>query len=382
MANYQKLSINDIKLGQPLPYSVYDKAGILLLKTGCSINVERHLAILIANGLYFMPDASIARPSSPEPDAQKEEVNTFLLLDSAKVKLQRLFEQFREGRLRDDFISRIDALAITVQEACSLDTDAALANLHLDYETSYTVVHHMQAAILCEILGNKLKIKGEARLSLIKAALTHDMALLDIQDSLDQQTTPLDSHQKERIRAHPQSSARILRELGVTDATWLNAVEYHHERLDGSGYAEALSGDSIKIPTRILAVADIYSAMIRDRPYRRAMVSSEAMRRLLLEQGQKADLRFIQLLIKEIGVFPPGALVQLANKEISVVKQRHQNSVCPTVYSFIRSTGMPMISPLKRETENPEHKVENIVPFSSYRRSISVIRGLWIKSAA
>jgi len=88
------------------------------------------------------------------------------------------------------------------------------------------------------------------------------------------------------------------------------------------------------------------------------------------------------LLIKDVGVFPPGALVQLVNKEISVVKQRHENSVCPTVYSFIRSTGMPMISLLKRETASPEHKVENIVPFSSYRRSIAVIRGLWVRAAA
>jgi len=382
MPNYQKLGSQDIKLGEPLPFSVYDKAGILLLKAGCAINVERHLAILIDNGLYFRPDELPSRPTAVDPDLESQDANTFLILDTAKLRLRRLFEQYREGRLQEDFVTRLDALARTVLKACTDDTDAALANLHLDYETSYAVVHHMQAAILCEILGKKLGIKEDARLSLIKAALTHDMDLLDIQDSLDQQTGPLDGYQKGRIRAHPQSSARILRELGVTDPTWLNAVEHHHERLDGSGYADALSGDAIKIPTRILAVADIYSAMIRDRPYRKAMVSSEAMRRLLLEQGQKADLRLIQLLIKEVGVFPPGALVQLVNKEISVVKQRHENSVCPTVYSFIRSTGMPMISLLKRETASPEHKVENIVPFSSYRRSIAVIRGLWVRAAA
>ena len=382
MSDYQRLSLFDIKLGQPLPFSVYDKAGILLLKTGCSINVERHLEILIANGLYFKPEQVKHRTSAPEPEAPNSEANTFFVLDAAKLKLLRLFDQYRDGGVKDDFVGRIDTLASTVMDACSHDTDAALANLHLDYETSYAVVHHMQAAILCEIMGKKLKVNESTRLSLIKAALTHDMDLLDIQDDLDKQITSLDSYQKERIRAHPQNSERILRKLGVTDALWLNAVEHHHERLDGSGYAYALSGDAINITTRILAVADIYSAMIRDRPYRKAMLSNEAMRQLLLEQGKKADLTLIQLLIKEVGVFPPGALVQLANNEISVVKERKVNSVCPTVYSFIRSSGMPMISPLKRETENAEHKVTNIVSFSNYRRSIAIIRGLWLQTAA
>ena len=346
MSDYQRLSLFDIKLGQPLPFSVYDKAGILLLKTGCSINVERHLEILIANGLYFKPEQVKLRTSAPEPEAPNSEANTFFVLDAAKLKLLRLFDQYRDGGVKDDFVGRIDTLASTVMDACSHDTDAALANLHLDYETSYAVVHHMQAAILCEIMGKKLKVNESTRLSLIKAALTHDMDLLDIQDDLDKQITSLDSYQK------------------------------------GSGYAYALSGDAINITTRILAVADIYSAMIRDRPYRKAMLSNEAMRQLLLEQGKKADLRLIQLLIKEVGVFPPGALVQLANNEISVVKERKVNSVCPTVYSFIRSSGMPMISPLKRETENAEHKVTNIVSFLNYRRSIAIIRGLWLQTAA
>lgn len=380
MPNYQKIGRSEVKLGEPLPYSVYDKAGVLLLKAGCSINIERHLQILLENGLYFIPDEALRPPSSQSQGskAKREESNTFLILDTAKIRMQRFFEQFRLGKGHADFLRRIEDLAVTIQEACSHDTDAALANLHLDYETSYAVVHHMQAAILCEIIGKKLGVKEETRLTLVKAALSHDIDLLDIQDTLDRQVAPLDDFQKGRIRAHPKNSAKTLRTLGVADRTWLDAVEHHHERLDGSGYPDALTGDAVAIPTRVLAVADIYSAMIRDRPYRKAMVSSEAMRRLLLEQGDKTDHRLTQMMIKEIGVFPPGALVQLANKEISVVKHRQPSGLCPIVYSFIKANGMPMLMPLRRETAKAEHSVEGIVPFSNYRGSIAVIRGLWV----
>lgn len=389
MSTFQAVHRTDIRLGEPLPYSVYDKTGTLLLRAGFKINVERHLEVLIEKGLYCRADEASARVSSRiggsrspivasrELEAANEAENTFLTLDMAKLRLQRLFEHYRTGRNREDFLSRIEDIALIVQEACTHDTDAALANLHLDYDNSYAIVHHMQAAVLCELIGKSTGVREESRLTLIKAALTHDLGLIDIQDMLDRQTAALTAPQKERINRHPLDSAQLLAELGVTDPVWLDAVRHHHERLDGSGYPDHISDDAIRIPTRILAIADIYSAMVRDRPYRKAMVSKEAMRNLLLEQGNKTDQRLIQMMIKEIGVFPPGAIVRLVNGEVSVVKQRQENSAFPIVYSFFRN-GMPMLSPLRRETATPELNVDGIVPFSNYRGCVALLRSLWL----
>lgn len=391
MTTFQSVARADIKLGEPLPYSVYDKTGTLLLRAGFRINLERHLEALVEKGLYCLQDEAAARAgaraagrnplvASRELQAATEAENTFLTLDTAKLRLQRLFEHYRMGRNRDDFRSRVEDIALIVQEACTHDTDAALANLHLDYDNSYAVVHHMQAALLCELIGKTTGVKEESRLTLIKAALTHDIGLIDIQDMLDRQTTPLAPEQKERIASHPLDSARILTELGVTDPVWLDAVRHHHERLDGSGYPDHIAEEAVRIPTRILAIADIYSAMVRDRPYRKAMVSKEAMRNLLLEQGNKTDQRLIQMMIKEIGVFPPGAIVKLVNGEIGVVKLRQENSAFPIVYAFCRPGGMPMLSPVRRETIKSEFNIDGIVPFSNYRGCIAVIRGLWLGS--
>jgi HD-GYP domain-containing protein (c-di-GMP phosphodiesterase class II) len=378
MAKYQRVGPSDVKLGEPLPFAVYDDSGILLLNAGYSVKIRRHLEILLDRGIYYQADARPVVASRPRAaDAQAEETNTFLILDTSKIRMQRLLELVRSGRAREGFVDRIEDIALTIQEACSHDTDAALANLHLDYDTSYAIVHQMQAAVLCEIVGRKLGVGEDARLTLVKAALTHDIGLIDIQDELDKQLTPLTDEQKNRVRHHPRTGAKVLRELGVREAGWLDAVEHHHERLDGSGYPDGLMDADIAAPTRVLAIADIYSAMIRDRPYRKAMVTNAAMRELLLEQGNKTDNRLIHLMIKEVGVFPPGAIVQLTNKEISVVKQRQDNNVFPIVYSFVKPTGMPMLTPMRRETSNPEHKIEGIVSFATHRGSIAVIRGLW-----
>lgn len=373
------ISAADIQLGHPLPFSVYDRNGLLLLKEGFVIHLQRQLDNLVANGMChadigngFVPSAARRAPSR-----QEEERATFEVLDLLKLRLRRLFDAFRATSQVEDFAGRVENLASTVQEACTHDPDSALANLHLDYESSYAVVHHTQAAIICELVGKKLGVGEDARMQLVCAALTHDIGLIDIQDRLDAQTTPLTPEQSLRIDRHPVDSERILGELGVRNGAWLDAVRHHHERIDGSGYPDRLSGEDLRIPTRILAVADMYSAMVRDRPYRKAMVSQAAMRQLMTELGDKVDDRFIQLMIKELGVFPPGSIVRLANGEVAVVWKRQPNAVCPIVYTFVRADGMPTLTPARRDTAQPEYAVEGMVPFSGYRGSIAVIRSLW-----
>ena len=375
---FRRVAPADLRLGEPLPYAVYDGGGMLLLKAGFVINTQKQLEVLIQNGSCRAEDAPRQRPAVALPIATvNEEHNTFEILDLLKIRLKRTFDLYKAGSLSADFVPRIEGIALTIQEACTHDTDSALANQHLDYDTSYAVIHHLQSAILCELIGKKMGVREDSRLPLVKAGLTHDIGLIDIQDELDRQHMPLTPLQRDRITRHPADSEWILASLGATEAAWLDPVRHHHERLDGTGYPDGTHGDAISTPTRVLAIADIYSAMVRDRPYRKAMVSGEAMRKLMLEQGQKTDNRLIHMMIKEIGVFPPGAIVRLANGEIAVVKKRSANSASPLVCAFIKPDGMPMLTPLQRDTADDEFRVEGIVPFSNYRGSVVVLRSLW-----
>ncbi|NMG31686.1 HD-GYP domain-containing protein [Aromatoleum evansii] len=375
---FERVSPTDIRLGEPLPYAVYDGSGMLLLQAGFVINTAKQRDVLIANGC-FISNAAHPKPAHPPlPVASvSEEHSSFEMFDLLKLRLKRTFDLYKHGHLGDEFVPRIEGIALTIQEACTHDTDSALANLHLDYDSSYAVIHHLQAAMLCELIGKKLGVPDESRLPLIKAGLTHDIGLLDIQDTLDRQVEPLTPLQRERINRHPIDSETILAGLGVREKTWLDPVRHHHERLDGTGYPDGSAGEAISLPTRVLAIADIYSAMVRDRPYRKAMVSTEAMRKLMLEQGSATDSRLIGMMIKEIGVFPPGATVRLANGEIAVVKKRTTNTACPLVFSFVRADGMPMLTPVQRETAHEGCRIEGMVPFSSHRGSVVVLRGLW-----
>ena len=374
-----KLARGLLHLGEPIPFSVFDQSGNLLLKEGFRVNLQRTLDALLEQGWHYEPTeppAARVRRESQRNRITTEQTGTFELLDILKTRLHRAIDNFR---VRHDalFLHRIAGIALAVQEACTHDTDSALANLHLDITTPYVVLHPLQAAILCEIIGKKIGVGDDARQVLVQAALTHDLALLDIQEELDRQYTPLSADQWERVQSHPEETVAVLRELGVKDPVWLNAISQHHERLDGSGYPARTAGDALAVPSRILAIADIYSAMVRHRPYRRATVSTDAMRELLLEHGGKTDQRITQMMIKELGVFPPGTLVRLASGEIGMVKERAANTAHPVVYAFIRPDGMPVSIPVRRDTSRPEHRVQGMVPFDDYKAGLGLLRRLW-----
>ncbi|MCX7174492.1 MAG: HD domain-containing protein [Proteobacteria bacterium] len=380
MPSFQKIEEGDIEVGVPLQRAVYGKQGNLLVKAGGVIGSAQQLSILLDKEIFFVAEQEQHRDPSPSAEADGVETSAFEILDAAKTKLTRIFDLMRQGKAHDDFLSRIEGIAVSVQRACALDPDAALANLQLELDAPYAVVHHLQAAILCELAGKKLGAKDESRGKLVKAALTRDIDLMDIQQVLDRQTIPLSDKHLERIQKHPKSSVTRLQELGVNDKSWLDAIEHHHERLDGSGYPGRLSGNAIGIPARLLAITDIYSAMIRDRANRKAILPKEALRKLLLEHKGKIDERLTQVLIKEIGIFPPGVIVQLANKEIAVVKQRGPDGLHPVVHSFIDAAGMSIPSPYECDTTKPEFQIKGMLPTSEHRGSLAALRNLWVDS--
>lgn len=367
---------NSLSLGRPLPFSVYDKQGVLLLKAGAVFDLQRQLDRLLAEGLYFSQDEVAARPASGQTP-KEEALCAFELMEDIKVKLNRILFDLRLPDCASDVFTRLEAVTLSLQYACAKDTDSSLASLHLDYESSYGVVHHLQAAMLCELIGKRLGIKEAERRVLVKAAITHDIGVHDIQNILDCQAEPLSDQQKARIKSHPQDGTDLLSDLGVTERLWLDAVLYHHERIDGSGYPSQRLGESIAVPTRILAVSDIYSAMVRDRPYRKALVSKDAMRQMLVGQGKTIDSSLTQLMIKEVGVFPPGSIVKLSNGEVAVVKQRSDNTALPIVYAFVKPDGLPRSTPARRQTNTSDCSIEGLVPFSRYRAATSAVRGLW-----
>jgi ribonuclease P protein subunit RPR2 len=119
--------------------------------------------------------------------------------------------------------------------------------------------------------------------------LLHDVGKLAVPDPVLGKPGPLTPYEVEVMRRHPVDGARALSDLDFLDQRALDVVRHHHERWDGRGYPDGLTGHRIPLWARIFAVADAVDAMTSDRPYRRARTLDEALTVLQSEAGRQFD---------------------------------------------------------------------------------------------
>lgn len=117
----------------------------------------------------------------------------------------------------------------------------------------------------------------------------------------------------------------------MKDKLWLELVEQHHEKLDGSGYPKQLKGTEIKSEALVLALADVYSAIITPRVYRGPIRLNDFLRDLFVERGSKFDDSLTKIFIHEVGLYPPGIYVRLDSGDLAVVVGRTENFQYPLV---------------------------------------------------
>jgi diguanylate cyclase (GGDEF)-like protein/putative nucleotidyltransferase with HDIG domain len=157
----------------------------------------------------------------------------------------------------------------------------------LDLRDAGTAQHSKTVGLYAERVARELGLPPERVERIRVAGVLHDIGKLGVADAILQKPGRLTDAEWAEIRRHPELGARILDHANLRDiATW---VRGHHERIDGTGYPDALAGDAIPLESRILAVADAYEAMVADRPYRRGMEPGRARAELERCAGTQFD---------------------------------------------------------------------------------------------
>lgn len=343
-----QLQDSDLNVCQPLPWPVYAEDGELLLEKGQAITGERQKRILLTRGLY--------REASPEEARELEKQEKFSLaspfnvLDAIRQNVNRILDDMNAA-IDSDYHQRVIKVATVIQKLCQENADAALGAIIFDQLALYSHIHPVMCALLTELLLRRQKIPSQDRLLCIAAALTQNIGMLDLQDLLNKQTAPLSKQQQIAIHKHPIISHDILQCLGISDKEWLDTVLKHHERPDGSGYPYNLKGEEISLFARTLSLSDIYSAMVLPRDYRDGYFVKKALRDIFMQRGSAVDTELAELLIKEIGIYPPGSFVRLANGDTAIVISRGRKQAnAPMVLSILSPRGAPYKNPRRIDT--------------------------------
>ena len=161
----------------------------------------------------------------------------------------------------------------------------------IDARDSYTHGHSARVSQLSLLIGKAIGLSMEELKDLEVACLFHDVGKIKTPDSILLKQGGLIQYEYEEMIHHVEYGASIL-EKAPSLRKYIPAVRHHHERQDGKGYPDGLSGESIPRFAAIIAVADTFDAMTSDRPYRKAFSKEEALRELVRVAGTqlRADL--------------------------------------------------------------------------------------------
>jgi two-component system, cell cycle response regulator len=153
-------------------------------------------------------------------------------------------------------------------------------------------VHTDEVTELCEATGKRLELPEDEMGHLLRAASLHDIGKAAIPDEILEKPGPLDESELPFIRRHTVIGERIVGAApALAEAAKL--VRWSHERWDGSGYPDGLTGTDIPLGARIIAVADAFDAMVSGRPYRSAVTVEVALAELRRCAGTQFDPRAV-----------------------------------------------------------------------------------------
>lgn len=378
---YKILTEDDLEVGFVLPWDLYSETGSMLLPRKHEIKSQQQIDQLISYGArYHVNAASNAPVENNElraaPKAQAEPPVSFLIIKQLTRQLEVAFALLNDDKDRT-FANKILRVALDIQTACVENADAMVGSIQLTLEASHSVEQPLHNAILCEVSYRRMGRGPLERLLVVAAALTSDLGMLSIKDQVHQQSEPLTPEQKEIISNHPTKSREILEQKGVTESRWLDAVQHHHERLDGSGYPEGISGDKLITEAKLIAITDNYTALVRPRAYREPILHKDALRQMLQQRGNTIDGELVRLFINSIGIYSPGSMVKMKNGAIGIVTALTSQIDEPEVLIITDTEERPVDIPKRVKADKDELSICNLLCSKEHRDLYANIGTIW-----
>ncbi len=159
----------------------------------------------------------------------------------------------------------------------------------LEAKDAYLRGHSVRVSRYAVETGRLLGLEDQELEQIRIGGELHDIGKIGTRESVLQKPGSLTDDERHQISEHPVLGERMLAPLARESPAVLRIVRSHHERLDGSGFPDGLSGDDIPLEARIVAVADAFDAMTSERPYRDSKAPGEALRELERVAGSQLD---------------------------------------------------------------------------------------------
>jgi HD-GYP domain-containing protein (c-di-GMP phosphodiesterase class II) len=266
---------------------------------------------------------------------------------------------------------RIEQYDHWLQDLLIHDTDVGLYllfQLAIISPVGYSASHSLVCAVLCHLISIENSLPEAERNSLVRAALTMNIAMTALQDELAIQTQKPNGEQQKAIRTHADDGSRMLARLGINDELWLETIRLHHQ--DDPDDADLSAMTPAHRLAHILHVVDRYAAMISPRQSREGRSAAESAQSIM-HSRVPPDRSVGQTLVRIVGVYPPGTFVVLDNQELAAVTRRSSALNMPDVGIVVDAKGVLVRPPRLHRTATGSPVIRSALPAAALQERIN-----------
>lgn len=308
----RRINIESLHVDMKVARNISDDEGRILLNSGVTLTdvyIER-LRELGISSIYIKDDIFGEIGAIPEVVSEKMRIDTVKIVRD-NFKNMEHNHKINVHMIKGVVNNLIDELLLNSQVLINLSDIRGFDD--------YTFAHSVNVCILSLMTGISLGYYDAKLRELGIGALLHDIGKIKLDKGTLNKADDLNQEEYSQVKKHPENGFEILRKYDDISILSAHIAYQHHERWNGKGYPRGLAGNDIHEYGRIVAVADVYDALLADRPYRASYSIIQAISILKRMSGNHLDPRCISALISNVAIYPIGSVVELNSGVVGMV---------------------------------------------------------------
>ena len=310
------VAFKNLAVGMELATAVYDDKDAILLRAGSKLSdtLLNRLKSLEVRGLYINDE--LGRDIDVEP----------LVSQSLKVDAVHAL-------VNKNYNLAIQYAKDIVQELKQQKNNLMVNYINDTSKKNYTCHHAVDSCIYAVIIGVTLGLTEEQLNNVAVAAMLQDVGKLNISSDILHKKGSLTDKEFAQVKTHPRLSYNIVNSIPDVSSVSRNAILFHHENIDGSGYY-SIPAEKQTYCTRIVHMADVFTALLLDRPYRKAYSIPDAVGMIMTGAGTLFASEVVAAFVSKFPLYPLGVTVNLSNGEKAIIVDNSGSAYHPKVRVF------------------------------------------------